>query len=100
MLAALPFRHIVVADFEFHFGGHASADEANRSGERPLPVCLVAKDLCTGQQMATMGRRVRPGRTLPHRDRFALCCFLRQRRARLFQGARLVDASQCSRSLC
>src|SRR5690242_17617378 len=50
MLAVLPFRHIVVADFEFHFGGHASIDEANRSGERPRPVCLVAKDLCTGQQ--------------------------------------------------
>jgi DNA polymerase I len=36
------FRHVVVADFEFEFGG--------RAGERPRPVCLSAKDLCTGQE--------------------------------------------------
>jgi DNA polymerase I len=35
-------RHIVAVDFEFEFGGHA--------GERPRPVCMVAKDLCTGQE--------------------------------------------------
>ena len=34
--------HVVVADFEFEFGGHA--------GERPRPVCMVAKDLCTNQE--------------------------------------------------
>ena len=45
----LPFRHVVVADFEFEFGGHASLEEAGRSGERPRPVCMVAKDLCSGQ---------------------------------------------------
>ena len=49
MLDALPFRHIVVADFEFEFGGHSSFDEAGRSGERPRPVCMVAKELRTGQ---------------------------------------------------
>jgi hypothetical protein len=38
---ALPFRHVIVADFEFEFGGNP--------GNRPRPVCLVAKDLCTGQ---------------------------------------------------
>jgi len=43
------FRHVVVADFEFEFGGHATADDAGRSGERPRPVCVVAKDLRTGQ---------------------------------------------------
>jgi hypothetical protein len=32
----------VVADFEFEFGGHA--------GNRPRPICMVAKDLCTGQE--------------------------------------------------
>lgn len=37
----LPFRHIVVADFEFEFGGH--------DGERPQPVCMVAKELRTGK---------------------------------------------------
>ena len=43
------FRHIVVADFEFEFGGHASFEDAARSGERPRPVCLVAKELRSGQ---------------------------------------------------
>jgi DNA polymerase-1 len=43
------YRAIVVADFEFEFGGHATPDEANKSGERPRPVCMVAKNLLTGQ---------------------------------------------------
>ena len=43
------FRHIVVADFEFEFGGHASFEEASRSGERPRPVCMVAKELRSRQ---------------------------------------------------
>jgi DNA polymerase I len=41
VLEALPFRHVIAADFEFEFGGHA--------GNRPRPVCLVAKELRTGQ---------------------------------------------------
>jgi DNA polymerase-1 len=41
MLNALPFRHVIAADFEFEFGGHA--------GNRPRPACMVAKDLRTGQ---------------------------------------------------
>jgi hypothetical protein len=41
MLEALPFRHVIAADFEFEFGGQA--------GNRPRPVCMVAKDLCSGQ---------------------------------------------------
>ena len=49
MLGLLPFRHIVVADFEFEFGGHATLEEASRSGERQRPVCVVAKELRTGQ---------------------------------------------------
>jgi DNA polymerase family A len=49
MLEALPFRHIVAADFEFEFGGHASFEDASRSGERPRPVCMVAKELRSGQ---------------------------------------------------
>jgi hypothetical protein len=49
VLEALPFRSIVAVDFEFNFGGHASAEEASRSGERPRPVCMVAKELRTGQ---------------------------------------------------
>jgi DNA polymerase I len=49
LLDQLPYRHIVVADTEFHFGGHASFDEAKRSGERQRAVCLVAKELRSGQ---------------------------------------------------
>ena len=45
----LPFRHIVVADFEFEFGGHDSIEAAGRSGERPRPVCMVAKELRSNQ---------------------------------------------------
>jgi hypothetical protein len=44
------FKHVIAADFEFNFGGHASFEEAARSGERPRPVCMVARDLCTGQE--------------------------------------------------
>jgi hypothetical protein len=41
MLETLPHRHVIAADFEFEFGGHA--------GNRPRPVCMVAKDLRSGQ---------------------------------------------------
>jgi DNA polymerase I len=46
----LPYRHIIVADFEFEFGGHDTFVAANRSGERPRPVCMCAKDLISGQE--------------------------------------------------
>ena len=49
MLNSLPFRYIVTLDSEFHFGGHATPVEAGRSGERPQPVCLVAKELRSGR---------------------------------------------------
>jgi hypothetical protein len=39
------FRHVIVADFEFEFGGYA--------GNRPRPVCKVAKDLRSGQEWRT-----------------------------------------------
>jgi DNA polymerase I len=45
----LPYRNIVVADFEFEFGGHASFEDAGRSGERPRPVCMVARELRSGK---------------------------------------------------
>jgi DNA polymerase-1 len=38
----LPYKAVVAADFEFEFGG--------RDGNRPGPVCMVAKDLCSGQE--------------------------------------------------
>jgi hypothetical protein len=37
-----PFNHVIVADFEFEFGGNP--------GNRPRPVCMVVKDLCTGRE--------------------------------------------------
>ena len=46
---ALPFNYLVAVDFEFEFGGHATVEEAGRSGERPRPVCLVATELRSGQ---------------------------------------------------
>src|ERR1700751_3925059 len=42
MFEALPYKAIVVADFEFEFGGH--------DGNRPRPVCMVAKELRSGQE--------------------------------------------------
>jgi DNA polymerase-1 len=50
MLGLLPHRAIVVADFEFEFGGHSSFEEASRSGGRPRPVCMAARELRTGQE--------------------------------------------------
>ena len=49
MLDCLPFKRIVAIDFEFEFGGHDSTAAAGRSGERPRPVCMVAKELRSGQ---------------------------------------------------
>jgi hypothetical protein len=49
MFSTLPYRSIVVADFEFEFGGHATFEEASRSGERQRPVCMVARDLVSGK---------------------------------------------------
>jgi hypothetical protein len=49
MLDLLPFKYVVAVDTEFHFGGHATPAEASRSGERPRPVCLVAKELRSGK---------------------------------------------------
>ena len=50
MLGLPQFKHVVVADFEFNFGGHASFEEASRSGERPRPICMVAKELRSGTE--------------------------------------------------
>jgi hypothetical protein len=72
MIATLPFRHVIVADFEFEFGGNP--------GNRPRPVCLVAKDLCTGQ-IWRLFRGEFDGPALPNRARYAVHCILCQRRA-------------------
>jgi DNA polymerase-1 len=41
VLEALPFRSIVAVDFEFEFGGN--------EGNHPRPVCMVAKELRSGE---------------------------------------------------
>ena len=73
MLDRLPFRHIVGFDAEFHFGGHATPAEAGRSGERPRPVCMVARELrsgriwrlCCGEFGTQQPFETRPFSTLP-----------------------------------
>jgi len=49
VLDRLPFEHLVAVDFEFEFGGHETLEAAGRSGERPRPVCMVAKELRSGE---------------------------------------------------
>jgi DNA polymerase I len=44
------FKYLIAADFEFSKGGHDSFAAADRSGEFPRPVCLVAKELRSGQE--------------------------------------------------
>jgi DNA polymerase I len=50
MLKGLGYRAVIIADFEFEFGGHSSKEAAGRSGERPRPICLVAHDLISGRR--------------------------------------------------
>jgi hypothetical protein len=53
----LPFKHIIVADAEFEFGGHDTFEAASRSGERhrrtrtPAPPCVIFC-ACTGGPLA------------------------------------------------
>ena len=49
MLEQLQFEHVVAVDFEFEFGGHDTLEAAGRSGERPRPVCMVARELRSGE---------------------------------------------------
>jgi DNA polymerase family A len=49
MLERLPFEYVVAVDFEFEFGGHNTLEAAGRSGERPRPVCMVARELRSGK---------------------------------------------------
>ena len=48
-LDLLPQPYVVAIDTEFHFGGHATPIDAGRSGERPRPACLVARELRSGE---------------------------------------------------
>jgi len=48
-LDRVPFKYVVAVDTEFNFGGHDTFEGASRSGERQRPICLVARELRTGQ---------------------------------------------------
>ena len=39
---SLPYKYVILTDFEFEFGGH--------EGNPPRPVCMVAKELRSGQE--------------------------------------------------
>ena len=82
----LPFKHLVAVDFEFDFGGHVSLEDASRSGERPRPVCMVAKDLRSGQTWRAFSRRIRAATAFPHRAGQCAHRLLCQRRAGCFRA--------------
>jgi DNA polymerase I len=75
MLETLPFRHVVVADFEFEFGGHSSFDGASRSGERVRPVCMVARELRSGQTWRRWRGEFGPAPPFPIGADAVLVCF-------------------------
>ena len=81
MIPDLPFREVWAVDFEF----------AAPDGERPKPICLVAREL-------RMGRLVRqwedewPAASLLDRSRLAVRRLLCFRRVRLSLGSELADA--------
>ena len=98
VLKSLPYRYIVAADFEFEFGGHASFEDASRSGERPRPVCVIAKELRSGQTWRIMAR-ASFGSTppFPIGPDALVRGVLRQRRTRVLSRSGLADAGQYSR---
>ena len=82
------FTEIVLVDFEF----------TSTPGERPGPVCLVARELRSGRTIRLWRDQFGPS-TLRDRTRRPVRRLLRQRRARLPSRARLADAGAGPRSL-
>ena len=85
------FSTIVAADFEFEFGG--------RNGNLPRPVCMVAKELRTGEIWRLWCDEFGPEPPFPV-GVDALFQFLGSGRARLFPGAGLAYAGANPRSKC
>ena len=92
MLDRLPFKHVVAVDFEFEFGGHDTLEAAGRSGERPRPVCMVAKELRSGKTWRLWRGQFGSQPPFPIDAEHGAGRLLRQRRARLLQGAELAAA--------
>jgi DNA polymerase-1 len=99
MLELLPYRAIVIADFEFEFGGHATFEDASRSGERPRPVCMVAKELRTGQEWRLWRGEFGPAPPFPVGPDSLLVAFYASAETRLFPRTWLAQAGEHSRSL-
>src|SRR5262249_32340915 len=97
MYEALPYRSVVAVDFEFEFGGHISFADASRSGERPRPVCLVARDLRTGRTWRLGPGRAPPAPALPDGRRRAVGAFRGGRGPLLFPRGGWGGAPQHSR---
>jgi DNA polymerase-1 len=97
MYDVLPYRTIVAVDFEFEFGGHSSFEDASRSGERPRPVCMVARDLVSGQTWRLWRGEFGPAPPFPiGPDTLFVAYYVR---ARLLPRSGLADAGQHSRPL-
>ena len=66
---ALPFKYVVTRDTEFFFGnGHTTPAEAGRSGERPRPVCMVARELFSGKVWRLWHDQIGSQPPFPHGD--------------------------------
>ena len=91
MLEALPFRHVIAVDFEFDFGGHI--------GNRPSPVCMVAKDLRSGQTWRLWRGEFGSLPPLATGADALFVAFYASAELGYFKATRLADAGECARSL-
>jgi hypothetical protein len=62
------FLHVIKIDFEFCYPGCTTAKEAEICGENPIPVCMVARDLHTGQTWKLWQGEFGPLPPFPHGD--------------------------------
>ena len=92
MLEALPYSAIVVADFEFEFGG--------RDGNLPRPVCMVAKELRSGREWRVWRGEFDSAPPFPTGADTLFVAYRGQRRAGLLPRSGLADAGADPRSLC
>jgi DNA polymerase I len=70
------FRHVVKIDFEFCYPGCTTAEEAEVSGENPIPVSMVAHDLRTGQTWKQWHGEFGPVPPFPHGDDTVIVAYM------------------------